>query len=74
MTPIINLRTGMENNEHLRGQNINIKEERELMYWSYKLECEKADIVQAVMKIGTCAKMVDDFLTMNRKKISSDGQ
>jgi hypothetical protein len=64
----------MESNDHLRGQYINIKEERELLYWSYMLECEKEDVVQAVIKIGTCAKMVDDYLTMNRKKISSNGQ
>lgn len=64
----------MESNEHLRGQCINIKEERELVYWSYVLECEKEDIVNAVIKIGTCAKMVDDYLIMNRRKISSNGQ
>jgi hypothetical protein len=64
----------MESNEHLRGQYINIKEERELLYWSYMLECEQRDIVQAVIKIGTSAKMVDDYLIMNRRKISSNGQ
>lgn len=64
----------MESNEHLRDQHININEERELLYWSYTLECEKEDLVQAVIKIGTCAKMVDDYLIMNRRKISADGQ
>ena len=64
----------MESNDHLRGQYINIKEERELLYWSHTLECEKNDVVQAVIKIGTDAKMVDDFLIMNRRKISSNGQ
>ncbi len=64
----------MESNEHLRDQYINIKEEKELVYWSYMLECEKADLVSAVIKIGTCAKMVDDYLIMNRRKISANGQ
>lgn len=66
--------TGMESNDHLRGQNININQTRELMYWSYMLECEKEDLVQAVIRIGTCAKMVDDYLIMNRRKLSANGQ
>ncbi len=44
------------------------------MYWSYMLECEKEDLINAVVRIGTCAKMVDDYLVMNRRKISSNGQ
>lgn len=64
----------MESNDHLRGQYINIKEERELMYWSYMLECERSDLVQAVFKIGTSAKMVDDYLILNRRKLSPNGQ
>lgn len=64
----------MESNDHLRGQYINIKEERDVLYWTYMLECEREDLVRAVIKIGTHAKMVDDFLIMNRRKISSNGQ
>lgn len=64
----------MESNEHLRDQHINIKDDRELLYWSYMLECEKEDLINAVIKIGSCAKMVDDYLIMNRRKISADGQ
>ena len=58
----------MESNEHLRDQHININESRELAYWSYVLQCEQQDLVNAVMKIGTSAKMVDDFLYLNRRK------
>lgn len=64
----------MESNDHLRGQQININQTRELMYWTYMLECEKEDLVQAVIRIGTCAKMVDDYLIMNRRKLSANGQ
>jgi hypothetical protein len=64
----------MESNEHLRGQNINIHQSRELLYWSYTLACEQEDLIKAVLRIGTCAKMVDDYLIMNRRKLSSNGQ
>lgn len=58
----------MESNEHLRVQHININEAREVVYWSYVLECDKEDLEYAVQRIGTCAKLVDDFLFLNRKK------
>ena len=58
----------MESNEHLRNQHINIAEAQELMYWSRMLQCDQRDIIDAVMKIGTSAKMVDDFLILNRRK------
>lgn len=64
----------MESNDHLREQHINIQETREVMYWTYMLECEKEDLIQAVIKIGTNAKMVDDFLILNRRKLSANGQ
>lgn len=64
----------MECNDHLREQHINIQESREVMYWTYMLECEKEDLIQAVIKIGTNAKMVDDFLILNRRKLSANGQ
>lgn len=58
----------MESNEHLRDQYINISETREVVYWAYVLECEQEDLIYAVQRIGTCAKLVDDFLYLNRKK------
>lgn len=58
----------MESNEHLRDKHININESHELVYWSEVLQCDQNDIVNAVMKIGTSAKMVDDFLILNRRK------
>lgn len=59
---------GMESNEHLRDKHINISEAREVVYWAYVLQCEQEDLINAVMKIGTSAKMVDDFLFLNRLK------
>lgn len=61
-------RDHMESNEHLRDKHININETRELVYWSSMLQCDQQDIIHAVLKIGTSAKMVDDFLILNRRK------
>lgn len=58
----------MDSNEHLRDKHININESHELAYWSNVLQCDRNDIINAVMKIGTSAKMVDDFLILNRRK------
>jgi hypothetical protein len=62
----------MESNDHLRGLHININEGRELVYWSYVLQCEQNDLINAVLKIGTSAKMVDDFLILNRLKLPKE--
>lgn len=62
----------MESNEHLRDQHININENREVVYWSYVLQCEQTDLINAVLKIGTSAKMVDDYLFLNRQKYSRE--
>lgn len=58
----------MESNEDLRDQHINIHDKRELVYWSYVLQCDQEYIIHAVLKLGTSAKMVDDFLILNRLK------
>lgn len=57
-----------DSNEELRDQHINIHDKRELMYWSYVLQCDQEYIIRAVLKLGTCAKKVDDFLILNRLK------
>lgn len=62
----------MESNDHLRGLHININENREIVYWSYVLQCEQNDLINAVLKIGTSAKMVDDFLILNRLKLPKE--
>lgn len=68
------LSVSIMNNEHLRGERINIREEQDVLQWSRKLNCEPNDVIHAVAKIGTCAKMVDDFLFLNRRKKSLHGQ
>lgn len=60
--------TAPESNEHLRDQHINIYDQRELVYWSYVLQCDQEYIIHAVLKLGTSAKKVDDFLILNRLK------
>lgn len=59
----------MESNDHLRDKQINISEKREVLYWADTLRCQQNDLINAVLKIGTSAKMVDDFLILNRQKI-----
>jgi hypothetical protein len=46
----------------------------ELNYWCKVLECEKEDLVSAMQRIGNSAKMVDDFLVLNRRKKTSNGK
>jgi hypothetical protein len=58
----------MECNEHLRDKQINISEKREVIYWADTLQCQENDLINAVLKIGPSAKMVDDFLILNRQK------
>ena len=64
----------MKNNEHLKEFQIDISMPDQLAYWSEKLCCRQDDLVEAVLKIGNSARMVDDFLILNRKKNNSGGE
>ncbi|HTF02877.1 MAG TPA: DUF3606 domain-containing protein [Bacteroidia bacterium] len=66
--------THLRSNEHLRGKTINIHEPRDVEYWASVLKCAKQDLIHAVLKIGHSAKMVDDFLILNRRKKTPNGQ
>jgi hypothetical protein len=63
-----------ENNDHLSGKVINIGDAGEIKYWCKVLQCEKEDLVSAMQRIGNSAKMVDDFLVLNRRKKTSNGK
>jgi hypothetical protein len=63
-----------KNNDHLSGKVINIGDASELNYWCQALQCEKEDLIVATQRIGTSAKMVDDFLVLNRRKKTINGK
>jgi hypothetical protein len=57
----------------LRSQRIDIDHAQQVDYWCTTLNCGRSDLIDAVRKIGRSAKMVDDFLFLNRKKLSLSG-
>ena len=63
-----------ENMESLAGRRINIQHPHEIDGWCSLLQCDKEDLINAVLKIGNSAKMVDDFLILNRRKKTSNGK
>jgi hypothetical protein len=62
------------NNDHLHGKFIKIGDAGEINYWCNLLQCEKEDLMGAMQRIGNSAKMVDDFLVLNRRKKTSNGK
>ena len=62
------------NNEHLSGKIINIDNAREVNHWCKLLQCEKEDLFIATQRIGNSAKMVDDYLVLNRRKKTTNGK
>lgn len=57
-----------DDNKHLIGKTVSIHSDQELNYWCEMLECSQEDLIQSVIRIGNSAKMVDDFLILNRRK------
>lgn len=57
-----------EDNDHLIGKTISLNSDQEMNYWCEQLECTQEDLIQSVIRIGNSAKMVDDFLILNRRK------
>lgn len=61
-------------NDHLNGKTIKIDNAKEIDYWCKLLQCEKEDLMNTIQRIGNSAKMVDDFLVLNRRKKTSNGK
>jgi hypothetical protein len=55
-------------NSGKRKGKINILNEKDISHWCKTLKCEREDLFHAVKAIGDSAKMVSDFLLLNRKK------
>jgi hypothetical protein len=70
----LNMKAECKNNDHLSGKVINMGDASELKYWCQVLQCEKEDLVSAMQRIGNSAKMVDDFLVLNRRKKTDNGK
>ncbi len=68
------MKAAQNSNDHLNGKVINIATPREIDYWCEVLECEEDDLVGAIQRIGNSAKMVDDFLVLNRRKKTTNGK
>ncbi|MEO5641908.1 MAG: DUF3606 domain-containing protein [Bacteroidia bacterium] len=68
------MKADLNNNDHLHGKVIHIGDQGEINYWCEVLECEREDLVGAMQRIGNSAKMVDDFLVLNRRKKTANGK
>lgn len=56
--------------EFLKDKRIDINNKQELQKWCTLLKCLEHDLVKAVLDIGPSAPRVNDYLFLNRKKIS----
>jgi hypothetical protein len=63
-----------KNNDHLAGKTVRIDSAEQISYWCELLQCDRNALVETVHKIGSSAKMVDDFLILNRRKKTPDGK
>lgn len=68
------MKAAQNSNDHLNGKVIQLDTPDEINYWCEVLECEKEDLVGAMQRIGNSAKMVDDFLVLNRRKKTTNGK
>jgi hypothetical protein len=68
------METKIPDNDHLTGKYIQAGNADEVAYWCNVLMCEKEDLIKSVMSIGNSAKMVDDFLILNRRKKTLNGK
>lgn len=53
---------------NIKDSKINLQNKDAIKEWSKILLCEEKDLIHAIMVIGNSTRMVDDFLTLNRKK------
>lgn len=58
----------MMNEQELSNYKIDISNKASIKQWSETLCCDEKDLVNAVLVIGNSAKIVNDFLILNRKK------
>lgn len=54
-------------NDLLDGK-IELNNLQEIKKWCEQLNCCEEDLIDAVLKVGSSAKMVNVFLELNRKK------
>ncbi|MCW3083958.1 MAG: hypothetical protein JWP12_1324 [Bacteroidetes bacterium] len=58
----------MMNEQELANYKIDISNKASIKQWSETLCCEEQDLIHAVLVIGNSAKIVNDFLILNRQK------
>lgn len=66
--------TKATDNSHLIGKTVSIHSDQDLHYWCEVLQCDQQDLIQSVIRIGNSAKMVDDYLILNRRKKQGYGR
>jgi hypothetical protein len=44
---------------------VNVNEEYEISYWTKKFNCTKAQLIEAVNRVGTSSEQVEQFLKRN---------
>jgi hypothetical protein len=64
----------VENNDYLRDKTINLNNSAEVEEWCALLNCEKEHLITAIIKIGPSAKLVDDYLFLNRMKKENNAE
>jgi hypothetical protein len=64
--------TGLNCTMEIKNGNIDILKKEELKVWCERLNCKEDDLIDAVLKIGSCPNMVDMYLELNRKKLNND--
>ncbi len=53
--------------DELTNEKINIDDKKDVKYWSAAFGCTEADLVDSVLKVGDVPRVVDLFLSLNRK-------
>lgn len=66
--------TNSTDNNYLIGKTVSIHSDQDLNYWCELLQCNQDDLIQSVIRIGNSAKMVDDYLILNRRKKQGYGR
>lgn len=55
-------------NDDFNKETIELNNSKQIEKWCLELNCNKEDLIDAVLKVGSSAKMVNVFLELNRKK------
>ncbi len=51
---------------------IDIENNKDVKYWSETFGCSEEDLVDSVLKVGDIPRVVNLFLTLNRKTIKQN--